>query len=76
MPMMTIRLTRKERARVARLAKRKRVSKSEVVRQGIAALEIAEGRSALDAWADCVGIAKGGPRDLATNPKHMAGYGR
>lgn len=74
--MMTIRLTRKESARVARLAKRKRLSRSDIVRQGIAALEQAEKRSALDAFGDAVGVAKGGKRDLATNPKYLAGYGR
>jgi Arc/MetJ-type ribon-helix-helix transcriptional regulator len=75
MPIMTIRLTRKESARVARLAKRRRVSRSEVVRQGIEALEGAE-KSALDAWRDAVGIVKTGPRDLATNRKHLKGFGR
>ncbi|MFZ5470810.1 MAG: CopG family transcriptional regulator [Myxococcota bacterium] len=72
---MTIRLSREESARVARLAKKKKVSRSEVVRLGLAALESGE-ESAFDLWKDAVGIAKGGPKDLATNPKHMKGYGR
>lgn len=76
MPMMTIRLTRKESARVGRLAKKKRVSRSEVMRQGITALERVERRSALDAMGDAVGVCKGGPGDLSSNPKHMAGFGR
>ena len=76
MPIMTIRLTRNESARVGRLAKSKRVSRSEVVRQGIAQLERAERDSAWDAWREVVGVADGGPRDLGTNPRHMKGYGR
>ena len=32
--------------------------------------------SAYDAMADGCGIVKGGPRDLASNKKHLAGYGR
>jgi Arc/MetJ-type ribon-helix-helix transcriptional regulator len=76
MPIMTIRLSRKESARVGRLAKKRRVSRSEVVRQSIQALEAEDTRTALDAWRDVVGIIKGGPTDLSTNPRHMKGYGR
>ena len=76
MPMMTIRLTRKESARVGRLAKKKRVSRSEVMRQGITALETAGQPTAFDVWRDAVGIAKGLPSDLSTNPKYMEGFGR
>jgi hypothetical protein len=32
--------------------------------------------SAYDAMKDGCGIVKGGPRDLASNKKHLAGYGR
>lgn len=76
MSIMTIRLTRQESARVARLAKKKKVTRSEVMRQGLAALERSQDESAFDAWSDAVGIVSGGPRDLATNPKHLKGYGR
>lgn len=76
MTVMTIRLSPNESARVARLAKAKKVSRSEVMRQGIAALEKSEEKTAFDAWRDVVGIAQGGPKDLATNPKHMKGYGQ
>ena len=76
MSIMTIRLTRQESARVARLAKKKKVSRSEVMRQGLAALERSQDETAYDAWADVAGIARGGPRDLATNPKHLKDYGR
>ena len=76
MAIMTIRLSRKESARVARLAKKRKISRSEVMRQGITALERSVEVSAYDVWNDVVGVAQGGPRDLATNPKHLKGYGR
>jgi hypothetical protein len=31
---------------------------------------------ALEQAGDLVGCFKGGPRDLASNPKHMAGLGK
>jgi predicted transcriptional regulator len=74
MPIMTIRLSRQESARLARLAKKKGVTRSDVVRQALEVLE--ERDSALDAWGDAVGVAEGGPKDLATNPRHLKGYGR
>ena len=73
---MTIRITRKQSARISRLAKQKRVSRSEVVRQGLEALERGEQRSALEAWRSAVGIITDGPRDLSTNRKHLKGFGR
>lgn len=73
MPIMTIRLSRKESARVGRLAKARKVSRSEVVRQGIEALEA---RSALEAWRSAVGVITDGPRDLSSNRKHLKGFGR
>jgi predicted transcriptional regulator len=76
MPIMTIRLSRQESARVAQLAKRKDVSRSQVVRDGLAALEASEPASAWQAWEDVAGIARGGPKDLSSNPKHLKGYGR
>ena len=32
--------------------------------------------SAYEALKDGCGIVRGGPRDLASNPKHMEGFGR
>jgi predicted transcriptional regulator len=76
MPLMTIRITRKQSARVSRLAKAKRVSRSEVVRQAIDTLDRQASRTALEAWRDAVGIITDGPRDLSTNPRHLKGFGR
>ncbi len=76
MPVMTIRLSRRESARVATLAKKRKVTRSELMRQALSHLDDAGERSALDDLEDLVGIIKNGPRDLATNPKHMKGFGR
>ncbi|MHB8876137.1 MAG: ribbon-helix-helix domain-containing protein [Myxococcaceae bacterium] len=76
MPIMTLRLSRRESARVATLAKRRKVTRSELVRQAISQMDKAEKRTALDDLADLVGVIRDGPRDLATNPKHMKGFGR
>ena len=73
---MTLRLSRSEKARVARLAKRRKVTRSELVRETLALLEDGSPRSALDDLQDLVGAVKNGPRDLSTNPKHMKGFGR
>jgi predicted transcriptional regulator len=49
---------------------------SELVREALArAREGASGASCHDAFADICGIVDG-PKDLSTNPKHMAGFGK
>jgi hypothetical protein len=59
-------------------AKARRVSKSALVRES---LETAlrrrsrRGPSCHDLARDLAGIVKGLPRDLATNPKYMEGFG-
>jgi hypothetical protein len=75
-PIMTIRLSRRQSARVASLAKKRRVTRSTVVREAIEALEAAEPGSIWDDWKHLEGVSTGGPRDLATNPRHMKGFGR
>ncbi len=76
MPVMTIRLSRRESARLASLANKRKVTRSELVRQALTALEKVEGRSLLDDWRDVVGMVGNGPKDLATNPVHFKGFGR
>jgi Arc/MetJ-type ribon-helix-helix transcriptional regulator len=60
-------------AKLTRLATKRRVSRSEVIRTALAELEDT-GASPLDSIADLVG-AVDGPRDLSTNPAHMKGFG-
>lgn len=55
------------------------LSKSELVRRAITAyLECTNAPfvSALERSGDLVGCFTGGPKDLASNPKHMKGFGR
>jgi metal-responsive CopG/Arc/MetJ family transcriptional regulator len=56
---------------------REHVSKSELVRRAIAAYVArgADAPSALDKAGDLVGCFTGGPKDLASNPKHLKGFG-
>jgi metal-responsive CopG/Arc/MetJ family transcriptional regulator len=66
---------------LARLAQRDHLSKSEVVRQALAAYvqernKQAPAPSALDAVSDLVGCFSGGPSDLASNPAHLADFGQ
>lgn len=83
MPIMntlTLKLPAQLDEQLAQLAQREHLSKSEVVRQALAAYvhqRGAEARSvsALDAVADLVGCFEGTPRDLSSNPDHMAGFG-
>jgi predicted transcriptional regulator len=76
MPVMTIRLSRRASARVATFAKKRRVTRSQVVRDAIEALGLAETGTVWDDWKHLEGIARGGPSDLATNPRHLEGFGR
>jgi hypothetical protein len=69
-----VRLTRTLDAKLTRVAKRRRMSRSEVIRAALMQLEEGEA-SPLDSIADLVGCVKG-PRDLSTNPRHMEGFGR
>ena len=62
-------------ARVAKLAKARHVTVSEVVREAIAQLEAAPKGSFLEAAGDLAGIVKKGPRDLATHARHLKGFG-
>lgn len=80
MTTITCKIPESLNAELEAVAQRKDISKSEVVRQAIEAnLEEDKRRGALSAFdvmQDACGIIKGGPRDLATNPRHLKGFGR
>jgi len=59
------------------LARTRRTTRSELVREAIEALAKAGGKrpSVTALTADLVGSV-GGPGDLSTNKKHLAGYGK
>ena len=63
---------------LTRVAKRRSTSRSAVLRDALEAFEasgfVVHG-SLLEKAGDLVGRFKGGPPDLATNPKYMEGFG-
>ena len=61
--------------RLAALAKRRRTSRSEVIRAALEAFEPAKVTSFTEAAGDLVGCLAG-PKDLSTSQLHMSGYGR
>jgi hypothetical protein len=75
MESMSIKLPRALSARVTRLARRRNVSRTEIVRDALEAYTAAEGSSAGSSVSDLKGCLKGLPRDLSTNRKHLKGYG-
>lgn len=75
MESMSIKLPRVLSAKVARLAKRRNVSRTEVVRDALEAYTAQQGTTAGSVVSDLKGCLKGLPRDLSTNRKHLEGYG-
>lgn len=75
MESMSIKLPRTLSAKVTRLAKRRNVSRTEIVRDALEAYTAETGSSAGSAVSDLKGCLKGLPRDLSTNPMHLKGYG-
>ncbi len=78
---LTIKLPAALDSQLALASKRERLSKSELVRRAVAAYvarpsEPTSFVSALEQAGDLVGCFKGGPKDLASNPRHMAKYGK
>jgi len=66
---------------LAEASQRAQVSKSELVRRAVTAY-LGQGQrgakpaSALDLAGDFVGCFEGGPADLASNPRHLDGFGQ
>ena len=58
-------------------ARQRRVTKSQIVRDAlVASLRKAKPKvSAFDLVKDLCGVIKGGPRDYASNPKYLKGFG-
>jgi predicted DNA-binding protein len=74
---LTVKLPPPLEARLDALVRRRKQRKSALVREAIERLveEAGEKGSVLDLMRDLKGIGSG-PKDLATNPKHMKGFGR
>jgi predicted DNA-binding protein len=76
---LTLRLPDGEEQKLVYEAKRRGISKSSLVREALAAYLVrdpsSEERSAREAFKEVIGVFDG-PKDLATNPMHMEGFGR
>ncbi len=79
MKTLTVKLPPALEGRLAALVRKRKQSKSELVREAIELLVEQPGApakgSVLDLVGDLAGIG-GGPRDLSTNPKHLRGFGK
>jgi predicted transcriptional regulator len=76
MPLMTIRLSRQESARVAAIARRRKVTRSQVVRDALERLDAGGMPSLLDRARDLAGVLRGGARDLSHHPRHLDDLGQ
>ncbi|MEX2580844.1 MAG: CopG family transcriptional regulator [Verrucomicrobiales bacterium] len=81
MKTMTLKLSDEVAARLEKRAKRLGVSKSAIVRESIERelreqTAVEEEPTAYDLMKDGCGCVDSGVADLATNPKHLEGFGR
>ncbi len=78
-PMTTItcKIPNEVSAHLEALARQRRVPKSQIVREALAASfrKSKPKVSAFDLVKDVCGIVKGGPRDYASHPRHLKGFG-
>lgn len=73
---LSIKVPRSVSARVARLARQQGKTVSATVRDAIEQYAPEETKSFAEAAKKWVGALDGGPGDLATNPRHLKGFGR
>ncbi|MBX5483643.1 MAG: ribbon-helix-helix protein, CopG family [Myxococcaceae bacterium] len=71
---MPIRLPPALSAKVARPARARHTTRSEIVRDALQSYEPSESPSYTEAAVEFCGVAKG-PGDLSTNPRYLDGYG-
>ena len=73
----TIKLPGQLSERVTRLARKRRVTRSALVREALDRLTTDQGKeSFVDRIAAFVGVADDLPSDLSSNPRHLKGYGK
>lgn len=79
MKSISLKITDELDAKIAHASKELGTAKSDVIRDALEAYfagrKNGEGITCLELAGDLVGSVSG-PTDLATNPKHMRGYGR
>lgn len=78
---LTLKISEQLGQELERASQRAKLSKSELARRALARYMAQSGEpetfvSALDQAGDLVGCFKGGPRDLASNPKHLVDFGK
>ena len=79
---LTLKVSDQLRKQIAAASRRKNISSSELVRRAVQRYvvdpeeEEAGFVSACELAGDLVGSLKGGPKDLASNPKHLQDYGK
>ena len=77
---LAIRISKSERTAIRKRAKQEKLSQGDLVRRALRAYgvtpEPAKAKTGYDVIKHLIGSCKGGSTDLATNPKHMVGYGR
>ncbi len=82
MSTLTIKVPPELEQQIARASHGEQISKSELVRRAIVAYVSRRSGSApafvsaLDQAGDLVGCFEGGPKDLASHPKHMKDFGK
>ena len=77
MPTITCKIPDEVSARLEAAARRRRIPKSQIIREALVAnLKKNKSKpSAYDLMKDVCGIIKGGPKDYASNPKYLKGFG-
>lgn len=77
---LAIRISKAERTALRKRAKLEKLSQGDLVRRALRAYgvtpEAEKPKSGYDVIKHLIGSCKGGPSDLATNPKHMERFGR
>lgn len=78
MTTITCKLPDKLSAHLEAAARQRRVSKSSIVREAIAASlrKKKPSVSAFDLIKDACGMIKGGPKDYASDPRHLREFGQ
>jgi hypothetical protein len=77
---LSIRLSKAERDTMRRRAKQEKISQGDLVRRALRAYgvtpEPGREKTGFDVVGRLIGRNRGGPRDLSSNPAHLADYGR
>jgi metal-responsive CopG/Arc/MetJ family transcriptional regulator len=78
MTTITCKIPDKLGAHLDAAARQRRVSKSQIIREAIVAIlrKKKPALSAFDLMKDACGIVRGGPKDYASNSRHLKDFGK